>query len=140
MKAPPVQVAATVEVPVKRSSTPITLSPGVPGPPWVADHEMVVCVTSCGIPAPVIVQIARGLRASLTSARTVPVEPCMTSRASCVAGAPVQLACMAAQAGTAAGLAGGGVGLAGGLGVSVGVGEGLGLELELGEGLAEELE
>lgn len=47
---------------------------------------------------------------------------------------------MAAQAGTATGLDGGGiaVGLGDGLGMSVGAGEGLGLEL--GEGLAEGLE
>ncbi|MHB8613730.1 MAG: hypothetical protein ACYDAL_15110 [Candidatus Dormibacteraceae bacterium] len=59
----------------------------------------------------------------------------MSSRASCVAGTPVQLACMAAQAGTATGLARGG---GDGLGVGVGVGDGLGLEL--GEGLGEGLE
>src|ERR1700682_2379448 len=123
MKAPPVQLAATVEGPVNRSSTPMRLSPGVPGAPWVADHEIVVCVTSCGIPGPVIVQIGRGFLASLTSARTVAGEPCMITRASCVAGAPVQVACMAAQAGTATGLASGaGDGLGVGLGVGVGVG------------------
>jgi hypothetical protein len=46
----------------------------------------------------------------------------------------VQLACIAAQAGTATGLASGaGDGLGEGVGVGLGVGEGLGLEL--GEGL-----
>jgi hypothetical protein len=103
----------------------------------VADHEIEVCVTSCGVPAPVIVQIGRGLRASLTSASTVPGEPCITRRASCVAGPLVQLACMAAHAGTATGLAGAG---GDGLGLSAGDGDGLGLGLGLGEGRDEGLE
>jgi hypothetical protein len=62
----------------------------------------------------------------------------MTTMDSCVAGGPVQLACMAAHAGTAIGLArGDGDGLGVGLGVGVGDGDGLGLELgeDLGEGL-----
>src|ERR1700682_4229971 len=107
MKAPPVQLAATVEGPVNRSSTPMTLSPGVPGLPWVADHEIVVCVTSCGIPAPVIVQIGRGLRAALTSRKALAGGPWLTHRASLVAGAPLQVALIAAQAGPATGLASG---------------------------------
>src|SRR5487761_777612 len=119
MKPPPDQVATTVEVPVKRSRTPTRLSPNVPGLPCGADHEIWVCVTSWGDQLPVIVQMVRGLRASDTSARTTDVEPCMTSSASCVDGAPEQLAWRAAQAGTEIGLGDGG-------GEGDGVGDGLG--------------
>src|SRR5580704_3582945 len=129
MNAPPDQVAATVVFPVNRSRNPITLSPAVLGVPSVADHEMVVWVTSCGVHAPVIVQIGFGFRASVTSARTVPGAPCITSSASWVAGAPVQPACMAAHAGTATGL---GAGDGDGEGVGAGLGEGLGVGLGVG--------
>ena len=138
MKPPPVQVAATVEVPVNRSRTPTTLTPGAPGDPCVADHEIEVCVTSCGDQEPVIVQMGRGLRASVTSARIGVVEPCITNSASWVAGAPVQLACRAAHAGTATGLGGAegeGDGLGDGLGDGVGDGVGVGLAVGAGEGL-----
>jgi hypothetical protein len=71
----------------------------------------------------VIVQMGFGLRASVTSASTGDVEPCITNSASCVAGAPGQELCRAAQAGTARGLA---AGDGDGEGVGVGVGDGLG--------------
>src|SRR6476646_1652326 len=109
------------------------LSPRLPGPPGVADHEIDVCVTSCGDQVPVIVQMVFGLRASETSARTGDVEPCMISSASWVAGAPGQLACKAAQAGTVMGL---GDGADDGEGLGLGLGEGLGDGVGLGEGEA----
>src|SRR6202165_2508617 len=137
MNPPPDHVATTDEVPVNRSRTATRLFPGVPGMPWVADQEIIVWVTSCGVAEPVIVQIARGLRASITSARTGVVEPCMTSRASWVAGVPGQVACMAAQAGTATGL---GTGVGEGLGDGLGVGLGSGVGVGLGEGGFEGLE
>src|SRR5258708_38339460 len=73
MNAPPDHVAATVVLPVNRSRNPITLSPAADGPPSVADHEIVVWVTSsrCCVHGPVIVQIGLGFRAAATSARTV---------------------------------------------------------------------
>jgi hypothetical protein len=77
------------------------------------------------------VQIVCGFLASVTSARTGLVEPCITKRASCVAGAPGQLAWIAAQAGTEIGL-GTGTGESDGLGDELGEGLGDGL----GEGLA----
>src|SRR5258708_23580732 len=104
MNPPPDQVATTAEVPVNRSRTPTRLFPGVPGMPCVADQEIVVWVTSCGVAGPVIVQIARGFRASVTSARTGVAEPCMTSSASWVAGFPRHLALIAAPAGPAYGV------------------------------------
>jgi hypothetical protein len=67
---------------VKRSRNPITLSPAVLGVPSVADHEIVVWVTSCGVHGPVIVQMGFGFRASVTSASTVAGDPCITSNAS----------------------------------------------------------
>lgn len=137
MNPPPDQVATTAEVPVNRSRTPTRLFPGVPGMPCVADQEIVVWVTSCGVAGPVIVQIARGFRASVTSARTGVAEPCMTSSASWVAGCPGQLARMAAQAGTATGL---GTGVGDGLGVGVGLGLGSGVGVGLGEGEFDGLE
>ena len=73
------------------------------------------------------------------SARTVAGEPCMTNSASWVAGAPVQLACMAAHAGTDGGL-GAAVGEGEGVGVGVGVGLGGGLGVALAEGLGDGLE
>src|SRR6202171_1888085 len=126
MNPPPDHVATTEDVPVNRSRTATRLLPGVPSMPCVADHEIIVWVTSCGVAVPVIVQIARGLRASVTSARTGVVEPCMTRRASCVAGVPGQVARMAAQAGTATGV---------GRGVGEGLGEGLGVGLSSGVGV-----
>jgi hypothetical protein len=129
MKPPPVQLATTVEVPVKRSRTATRLSPGVPGDPRVADHEIAVWVTSWGADdEPLSVQMGRGFLASVTSARIGLVEPCITSNASCVDGVPGQLAWIAAQAGTTIGL---GSGIGEGDGLGVGLGEGL------GEGLAE---
>ena len=68
-----------------------------------------------------MVQMVFGLRASVTSARIGVVEPCITSSASCVAGALGQVNCIAAQAGTATGLAD-----ASGEGEGVGVGDGPG--------------
>lgn len=53
----------------------------------------------------------------------------MVIRASCAAGLPEQLACIAAQSGTA-------IGLATGLGVGVGVGDGLSIGLDEGLALA----
>ena len=105
--------------------------------PWVADQEIIVWVTSWGVAGPVIVQIARGLRASVTSARTGVAEPCMTSSASWVAGCPGQVARMAAQAGTAIGL---GTGVGEGLADELGVGLGSGVGVGLGEGEFEGLE
>jgi hypothetical protein len=68
-------------------------------------------------------------------------EPCITTNASCVAGAPVQLACIAAQAGTATGLGGaGGEGVGDGLGNALGVGVGDGPADGLEEGLDDGLE
>jgi hypothetical protein len=81
--------------------------------------------------------MVRGLRASETSARTGDVEPCMISSASCVAGAPGQLACMAAHAGTVIGL---GDGTGDGEGLGVGLGDGLGEGVGLAEGEADGLE
>jgi hypothetical protein len=78
------------------------------------------------------VQIARGLRASVTSARTGVAEPCMTRSASWVAGFPGQLTRKAAQAGTGTGL-----GTGGGVGLGDGLGDGLGSGLGLGDGEAE---
>lgn len=71
MKPPPDQLAATVLVPVKRSSTAMTLVPAVPGLPCVADHEIIVWVTSWGekLP-PLIPHRVRGALALVTSART----------------------------------------------------------------------
>src|SRR5258706_16479436 len=89
MNPPPDHLAATVELPVNRSRAATTLSPAAPGLPSVADHEIVVWVTSSAVHEPVIVQIGRGLRTSVMSARTVAGEPCMTSKASWVAGAAV---------------------------------------------------
>src|SRR5258706_1944644 len=69
-KPPPVQLAASALVPVNTSRVAITLGPGVPGPPWVADHEIICWLTSCGDQEPVIVQSVRGWSGSVTSART----------------------------------------------------------------------
>src|SRR5258708_4756352 len=136
MNPPPDQVATTAEVPVNRSRTPTRLFPGVPGMPCVADQEIVVWVTSCGVAGPVIVQIARGFRASVTSARAGVAEPCITSSASWVAGCPGQLARMAAQAGTATGL---GTGVGDGPGGVVGRWAGPGVWAGLGDGAFEGL-
>src|SRR5216684_1825122 len=68
-KPPPVQLAASALVPVNISRVAITLDPGVPGLPWVADHEIICWLTSCGVQEPVIVQIVRGCSGSMTSAR-----------------------------------------------------------------------
>ena len=88
-----------------------------------------------------MVQIGRGLRGSVTSARTLAGEPCITTNASAVAGPAVQLACIAAHAGTAAGL-GAAVGEGEGVGVGDGLGEGLGVGLGVGlaDGFDEGLE
>ena len=104
----------------------------MPGDPFVADHEIAVWVISCGDDdEPLSVQMGWGFLASATSARIGLVEPCITRSASSVAGAPGQLAWMAAQAGTAIGL---GSGTGEGDGLGEGLGEGLGDGL--GEGLA----
>src|SRR5258708_40363740 len=86
-----------------------------------------------------MVQTGLGFRASVTSARTVAGEPCITSKASWVAGAPEQLACMAAHAGTATGL-GSGDGEGDGLGAGLGVGDGRALGVGLADFLDEGLE
>src|SRR5947209_18924159 len=133
MKPPPDQVAATVEVPEKSASTAITLVPDVPGLPCVADHEIIVCVTSCGWKdPPLIPQSVRGALALDTSARTGLAAPWSCSTASWAAGVLTQLACMAAHEGTATGL---GSALGEGDGLGVGVSSGLGLGLGAGDGL-----
>jgi hypothetical protein len=95
----------------------------------VADHEIICWLTSCGVHEPVIVQIVWGCSGSVTSARTGWLDPCKVTSASCAAGPPEQLACMVAQDGTTAGLAGG---LA--LGEATGVGDWVGLAV--GDSLA----
>jgi len=82
MRPPPVHCALTVDVPEKRLSVAMTLAPAVPEDPMVADHEIIVCVTSWDCHAPARVQRVWGLTGSLTSASTVALEPCMTARAS----------------------------------------------------------
>jgi hypothetical protein len=77
----------------------------------------------------VIVQMVRGLRASVTSARIGVVEPCMSTSASWVEGVEGHVARIAAQAGTAMGL-----GSAEGDGVGDGLGDGLGEGVEVGVG------
>src|SRR5260370_16505515 len=105
MKLPPDQVAATVDVPVKRSSTAITLVPGALGLPCVAYHEIIVCVTSSGWKAPPLIpHRVRGALALETSASTGLAVPWSWSTASCAAGPLTQLPCRAAQAGTTTGL------------------------------------
>src|SRR5258708_29002265 len=90
-KPPPVQLAASALVPVNMSRVAITLAPGVPGAPWVADHEIICWLTSCGVHEPVIVQIVRGWRGSVTPPRTCFVDPCMVTSASCAADPTEQL-------------------------------------------------
>ena len=70
MKAPPDQDVATVDVPVTRSRTAIKLVPGAPGEPCVADHEIIVWVTSCvaRCQLPEIEQMVFGFLGSVTSA------------------------------------------------------------------------
>ena len=128
MKPPPDQVAATVDVPVNRSSTAITLVPGASTPPWVAYQEIMVWVTRTGwkVP-PLIPQSVRGAFASETSARTGLAAPWSWSTASCAVGALTQLPWRAAHAGTTTGL-GSTVGDADALGVGIGLGVGGGLE------------
>lgn len=136
MNPPPVQLAASALVPVNMSSVAITLGPGVPGAPCVADHEIICWLTSCGAQEPVIVQMVRGCSGSVTSASTAWVDPCMVTNASWAVGAPEQLACMAAHDGTTTGLATG-LGLGDGVGEddSVGVGVGDSLARADGDGL-----
>src|SRR5260370_41381501 len=69
-KPPPVQLAASALVPVNISRVAITLDPGVPGLPWVADHETICSLTSSGVQEPVIGQIVLGCRGSVTCTRT----------------------------------------------------------------------
>ena len=132
MKPPPDHVAATVEVPVKRSRTAITLVPGASTLPLVAYQEIMVWVTSSGwkLP-PLIPQSVRGAFASETSARTGVVAPWSCSTASCAVAALTQLAWSAAHAGTTTGL-GSGVGEADALGVGLGLGDGVGVEVGAG--------
>src|SRR3979490_1337909 len=103
----------------------ITPCPGVPGACWLAYHEISLAVTSCGCPPPVSVQIVRGCTGSATSASTFLIEPCITSTASRALGAPVQVACIAAQGGTGMGLGATADGLAEGEGLGEGLGVGL---------------
>src|SRR2546428_9389629 len=128
MNPPPVQLAATALVPVNMSSVAITLCPGEPGLPWLADQDTIPSVTSCGVQGAVIVQMVRGCKGSVASASSGWLEPWSVMRASWAAGAPEQVAFNAAQAGTATGLASGfglGVGVGGGVGISDGLGEAL---------------
>jgi len=118
------------------SRVAITLGPGVPGAPWVADHEIICWLTSWGVHEPAIVQIVRGWSGSVTSARTGWVDPCIVTSASCAAGPPEQLACMVAHDGTMAGLASGlGLGEAAGVGDSVALAVGDSLARADGDGL-----
>jgi hypothetical protein len=78
-----------------------------------------------------MLQIVRGWVASVTSARTSWPDPCTVIKASCAAGLPPQLACIAAQVGTMAELADG-LGFADGLWSGVGDG----LSEAMAEGLA----
>src|SRR5260370_4382241 len=78
--------------------------------------------------------MVRGCTGSVTSASTVLLEPRMVSKASCAAGPPEQLACMAAQDGTAMGLAAG-LGAGDGLGVRVGDGLKDAVARPVGDGL-----
>src|SRR5262249_30283279 len=105
MNAPPDHEVATADVPVTRSSTPIRLVPGPDGEPCVADHEIMVWVTSCvaSCQLPEIEQSVRGFLASVTSATTGLAPPWSFSSASALVGGLAQLACMAAQAGTTRG-------------------------------------
>src|SRR5690349_12847762 len=71
MNPPPGHVAAMVDVPLNRSSTASTLVPELPGLPWVAYHEIIVWVTSCGWKLPPLMpQMVFGAFALVTSART----------------------------------------------------------------------
>src|SRR5690242_1086349 len=133
MKPPPDQVAATVEVPLKRSRTAMTLVPELPGLPWVADHEIIVWVASWGWNEPPLMpQMVCGAFGSATSASTGLAAPWSCSTASWAAGLPTQLAWRAAHAGTATGV---GSALGDGEGLGVGLSSGLGLELAWGDGL-----
>ena len=136
MNPPPDHVAATVDVPLKRSSTAITLVPELPGLPCVANHEIIVCVTSWGEKDPPLMpQIVRGDLGLVTSASTGLGAPWSSRTASSATGLPPQLACRAAQAGTTTGL-GWGLGEGDGLGLGVSVGVALGLAARLGLCLA----
>src|SRR2546430_11260840 len=126
MNRPPCQLAMRAIVPEKRSIVASTLGPGVLGV-CVADHEIIRWVTSSGDQLPLIVQIVLGCVASVTSARTLVVEFCITSTASWAAGEPVQLDDIVAHAGTETAL-----------GVGVGEGNGLGLDDADAEALADE--
>src|SRR5438105_5777514 len=121
IQSPPCQLAITAVAPEKRSSVARTLAPPWPGF-WVADHETMRWVTSCGLQLPFMVHRVCGCVASVTSARTLELEPCMATTASCADGEPVQLADRAAQDGTETALAVGD-GEGDGLGLGVGVGE-----------------
>src|SRR5712691_3040265 len=124
MKLPPDQVAAMVDVPVKRSSTAITLVPLAVGDPWLAYHEIIVWVTSCGWNAPPLIpHSVRGALGVETSASTGLGAPWSISIASCAAGWLGQLACSAAHDGTVTGR-----------GCTVGIGLGLGVGLSAGLG------
>ena len=83
------------------------------------------------------VQMVFGCTGSVTSASTG-LDPCTIS-ASCAAGPPEQLACIAAQVGTTPGLPSG-LGLGNGVGVLVSVGLDKAPAVEVGEGLAREAE
>ncbi len=137
MKLPPDQLAAAVDVPVKRSSTAMTLVPAVVGEPWVAYHEIIVWVTSSGWEErPLTPQSVAGALGLDTSASTGFGAPCSIRSASWAAGWPEQVACRAAHAGTVV-RAGVEVGL--GLGDGLASGVGLGLGLGDGEALADGL-
>jgi len=139
MKPPPCHMATTALMPEKTSRVTTALVPGAP--PWlcVADQATMVWVTNCGFHEPLKVQMVCGWRGSVTSARAGMVDPCMTNTASWAVEDAEQVAVMAAQEGTAAGLATGlGVedgsdegdagGLADGVGLGLATGDGVGLE------------
>ncbi len=81
-----------------------------------------------------MVQMVRGCTGSVTSARTSWLDPCIVISASWAVGPPEQLARMAAQDGTIAGLASG-LGEATGVGDSVGLAVGDSLASADGDGL-----
>src|SRR5438105_13069395 len=101
MKPPPDHLAATVEVPVNKSSTAMRLVPAVLGLPWVADQEIMVWVASCGWKLPALMpQSVCGGLAVETSASTGVHEPWRSITASCGGGWPVKWTGRAARART----------------------------------------
>jgi hypothetical protein len=82
-----------------------------------------------------MVQMVRGVLASVTSATIWVLDPCIVRSASCAVAEPEQAARRAAQAGTDTGVGdamGEGEGLGVGLGISLGLGVGLGERVGVG--------